>query len=323
MGKDAVRAALDHEAVRTLPRGELFIYPDFLDRFFNAASGGYTGRLAAAARSLGLSLVGVDIEGGTSYPFLDSTECLEEYFLVGCLNGPFSRLVCAVRLHGGYAELPQSAGYSARGIRAGVCGEAAALAAKARKRGFSAIAVCDDIAGTQGLLFSPALFTQDLLPSYAAMAQVVREAGLDAFFHSDGETRKIILQLAQAGYSCMHPVDAQAGLDVYSLSAQFGKSACFMGHIDIAAWDDERIAAEVAAGGKRIHRRRSHTRVELRRVDGDCRASVRVVPTSSTASLYRCKHIASEKRKGMPRSFITRSERACWRGSTQYPSRRQ
>ena len=244
MGKDAVRAALDHEAVRTLPRGELFIYPDFLDRFFNAASGGYTGRLAAAARSLGLSLVGVDIEGGTSSPFLDSTECLEEYFLVGCLNGPFSRLVARY----GFMEAMLSfhkAPDILRGIRAGVCGEAAALAAKARKRGFSAIAVCDDIAGTQGLLFSPALFTQDLLPSYAAMAQVVREAGLDAFFHSDGDTRKIILQLAQAGYSCMHPVDAQAGLDVYSLSAQFGKSACFMGHIDIAAWDDERIAAEV------------------------------------------------------------------------------
>ncbi len=244
MGKDAVRAALGHEAVGTLPRGELFIYPDFLDRFFSAASGGHIGRLAAAARSLGLSLVGVDLEGGASSPFLDSAERLEEYFLVGCLNGPFSRLVGRYGFMEAMLSLHKTPGVL-RGICGSVCEEAAAVSARARKRGFSAIAVCDDIAGTQGMLFAPALFTQDLLPSYATMARAIRETGMDAFFHSDGDTRKIILPLAQAGYSCMHPVDAQAGLDVYSLSAQFGKSACFMGHIDIAAWDDEIIAAEV------------------------------------------------------------------------------
>jgi len=243
---DAVRAALRHEGVRPLPRGELFLAADFLDRFFGAETG-YAARLAAAARALALSLVGVDLNGGAASPFFGSnSDCLEGYFLAGYLNGPVSRLVERC----GFLDAMLGLHKTPRLFRE-ICeetvreaGETAGLAAD---RGIAAIALADDIAGTQGLFFSPGWFMEGLLPVYGRIARVIRDSGLYAFFHSDGDTRKIIGPLIEAGYTCVHPVDAQAGLDLYSLRAEFGTKVCFMGHIDMAGWNEERIAAKVEA----------------------------------------------------------------------------
>ena len=241
---DAVRAALNHEAVHPLPRGELFLAADFLDRFFGGETD-YAARLAAAARSLKLSLVGVDLNGGPASPFFDSDSgCLQGYFLAGYLNGPISRLVGRCGFLDAMLNLHKKSGLFQEICEATVR-EADETARLAAGRGISAIALADDIAGTQGLFFSPACFAETLLPVYQHIAQSVKENGMAAFFHSDGDTRKIIGLLVGAGYTCIHPVDAQAGLSLDSLRAELGRKVCFMGHIDIMSWDDKRVAAEV------------------------------------------------------------------------------
>jgi uroporphyrinogen-III decarboxylase len=55
----------------------------------------------------------------------------------------------------------------------------------------------------------------------------------------------VIELLIKAGYDCIHPVDAQAGLNVHDLSKEFGPRVCLMGHIDIMAWREEKIRAEI------------------------------------------------------------------------------
>ncbi len=244
LGKDAVRAALGHEAVHPLPRGELFLAEDFLEGFFSVESD-YAARLAAAARSLGLSLVGVDLNGGLASPFFGSNSgCLQGYFLAGYLNGPVSRLVGRCGFLDAMLSLHKTPGLFQEICEAAVR-EAEETARLAADRGISAITLADDIAGTQGLFFSPVWFAEMLLPVYARIVRTIKESGLAAFFHSDGDTRKIIGPLIEAGYTCVHPVDAQAGLDLHSLRAEFGTRVCFMGHIDIVGWDAERVAAEV------------------------------------------------------------------------------
>lgn len=207
---DAIRAALRRETVYPLPRGELFIAVDFLDRFFGAETG-YAARLAAAGRALALSLVGVDLNGGAASPFFDSnSDCLQGYFLAGYLNGPVSRLVGQC----GFLDAMLGMNKTSRLFRE-ICEatvrEADETARLAADRGISAIALADDIAGTQGLFFSPGWFMEGLLPVYGRIARIIRDRGLYAFFHSDGDTRKIIGPLVEAGYTCVHPVDAQAG----------------------------------------------------------------------------------------------------------------
>jgi len=95
-------------------------------------------------------------------------------------------------------------------------------------------------------LFSHADFVDIALPLYRQIAQAVKSAGLLLFFHSDGNIRGIIRFLIEAGYDCIHPVDAQAGMYLYEMKQNFGKEVSFMGHIDIAAWNPKRISAEIA-----------------------------------------------------------------------------
>jgi len=241
---DSVAGALSRAAVRPLPRGELFLGRDFLDRFFGA-EGGYAGQLAAAARSLGLSLVGIDLNGGCRRHFFDSgIDCLDGYYLAGYLNGPFSRLV---ERHGFFNAMLSV--HKDRRLFGGICErlirEVERLARSARSKGLRAVALADDIAGKGGLFFSLEYFLDVLWPVYRLAAQVLKGQGLQAFFHSDGDTRKIIEPLIEAGYACIHPVDGQAGLDIYDLRAEFGDRVAFMGHIDIMGWDEGRIGEEI------------------------------------------------------------------------------
>ena len=111
-------------------------------------------------------------------------------------------------------------------------------------RGFQALAITDDIAGKGGLFFRPAI-SQTRCGPFSQAARIAKEMGLRVFFHSDGDTRKVIELLIKAGYDCIHPVDAQAGLNVYDLSEEFGPRVCLMGHIDIMGWGEEKVRAEI------------------------------------------------------------------------------
>jgi uroporphyrinogen decarboxylase len=113
-----------------------------------------------------------------------------------------------------------------------------------------AIALADDIAGNNGLLFSFDYFVNTVWPVYRAIAEIIKGSGLSAFFHSDGDTRKVIEFLVQAGYDCIHPVDVQGGLDLYTLRKEFGERVSFMGHMDVMAWDAERITSEIGRAEK-------------------------------------------------------------------------
>jgi uroporphyrinogen decarboxylase len=242
----AISDALSHRNPGFLPRGELFITQPFLDRFFADLRGSYPRQLNAAVRAMGLSLVGLDLNEGASMllPSLGEAGELEDRFIAGYINGPVSRLI---ESHGFVdamksmrkepALFSETTGNLLRFIENG--------AKAARKHGLMAIALADDIAGNKGLLFSPDYFKNTVWPAYREIGEIIKGNGLSAFFHSDGDIRKIIELLLQAGYDCIHPVDGQGGLDLYALQKEFGERVSFMGHIDVMAWDADRIASEI------------------------------------------------------------------------------
>jgi uroporphyrinogen-III decarboxylase len=239
----AVSAALDFTGNPILPKGELFLGRDYLDHFFGHIAGGYFAQVAAAARLLGLSLVGVDLNGCTCSADAVSGG-LDDYFVVGCLNGPFSRVI---ELQGFFKAMVSV--YRDRGLFQDAAdlfvAEVERTARNASGRGFQALAITDDIAGNGGLFFSPDYFADTMWSVYRQAALIAKEMGLRVFFHSDGDTRKVIDLLIKAGYDCIHPVDAQAGLNVHDLSEEFGRRVSFMGNIDIMGWGEEKIRAEI------------------------------------------------------------------------------
>ena len=243
---DTVINALNHNKVDFLPRGELFIGRDFPDHFFSTHRGQYVKQLETAAQSLGLSVIGVELNTEWSRSLLSEMRYKElgQYFIVGCMNGPVSSLI---ENHGFFnAMLSMKNNPSLfSDIATKLLRDTEKKARSAHVNGFRAIAIADDIAGNKGLLFSFHYFADVVLPVYKQIAEIIKENGLFTFFHSDGDIRKVIELLIEAGYDCIHPVDTQAGLNLYELKEQFGERLSFMGHVDIMAWKEEQIIQEI------------------------------------------------------------------------------
>jgi hypothetical protein len=250
---DAVADTLRRTATGPLPRGELFIGADFLDRFFPALTDDHTGQLKAAAEALGLSLIGIDLEDETARGLLRTGKyrVLEPFFMVGYLSGPVARLISHAGFFNAMTALKKDRTLVARMTEAAVK-DAEKAVRTAQANGMRAIAVADDIAGGEGLLFSFDYFTADLLPVYRAIARTIQTGNLYAFFHSDGNMKKVIKPLAESGYDCIHPVDARAGMDLYTLTETAGTATTFMGHIDTMGWDGKRVEAEVRRAEERF-----------------------------------------------------------------------
>jgi len=244
---ESVVNALRRKPVNFLPRGELFISRDFLDHYFCEEEGKYTKQLEGAAQCLDLSLIGVWLDTEWSDPLLSEMRYkdLQLFFTVGCISGPISRLIEKHGFLDAMLSIRNDASLFSN-IATNLVRDIENRAELARANGFSAIAIADDIAGNKGLLFSYDYFCDTVCPVYKEISTIIKENNLFAFFHSDGDTRKIINSLIEAGYDCLHPVDALAGLNLYELRKEFSERVCFMGHIDPMTWSEEQINEEIS-----------------------------------------------------------------------------
>jgi hypothetical protein len=244
--RENVAAALRHQSMSHLPRGELFFSRKFLDVFFPDFQGDYVGQVASAAQLLGLSVVGVDLNEEWSRSLLREGNYgrLREYFTVGYINGPVLRAIAQLGFRQTMVCIKKDQ-QTLLDVASRLLKDVEEKCRLARKNDLSAVLLADDIAGNRGLLFSYNDFATAILPLYRQIAGTIRSNGLHAFFHSDGATKAIIEPLIGAGYDCIHPIDNQAGLNLYELKNTFENMVSFMGHIDIITWNDERIAQEV------------------------------------------------------------------------------
>jgi hypothetical protein len=250
---EAITDVLNHKGVGLLPRGELFIGGDFLDYHFPGLKGEPIKQLQKAARSLELSLVGVELNTRKSLSLLSDNayEELQEYFIAGYVNGPISRLIEKYGFKNALLSTRNNPSIFSE-IVIELTKDIEKKAGPALANGFNAIVLADDIAGNNGLLFSSRYFIDTVLPVYGRIAGIIKAAGLHALIHSDGDMRKVIDLLIEAGYDCLHPVDAQAGLSLAELHKEFGEKLSFMGHIDLLGWDEKRIRDEISLAEDRF-----------------------------------------------------------------------
>lgn len=244
--RENVVAALRRQSLSRLPRGELFFSRKFLDVFFPEFQGDYVGQVASAAQLLGLSVVGVDLNEEWSRSLLREGHYgrLREYFTVGYINGPVFRAIAQLGFRQAMVCIKRDQ-QTLLDVASSLLKDVEEKCRLARENDLSAVLLADDIAVNRGLLFSQDDFKATILPLYKQIAGLIKANGLFAFFHSDGATKAIIEPLIEAGYDCIHPIDNQAGLNLYELKNTFENKVSFMGHIDIITWNDERIAQEV------------------------------------------------------------------------------
>ncbi len=82
--------------------------------------------------------------------------------------------------------------------------------------------VFDDIAYNNGPMFSPRSFERIFLPAYRRMVTAFKQAGASyVFFHSDGDIRRLLDMLIDAGFDGINPVEPRAHMDVTELRRRY------------------------------------------------------------------------------------------------------
>ncbi len=103
---------------------------------------------------------------------------------------------------------------------------------------FDGAFIADDMGYKNGPFFSPALYRQLEFPSQKRLCDFFHSRGMPVILHSDGDIRKLIPQIIEAGFDCLQPLEQKAGMDLVELKKRYGDRLAFMGGIDVRAMAD-------------------------------------------------------------------------------------
>lgn len=100
---------------------------------------------------------------------------------------------------------------------------------------FDAAFLGDDRGYKNGLLFSPKLYREIFFESDKILCDFFHSKGMPVILHSDGNIEELIPDLIEAGFDCLQPLEAKAGMDVRELKPKYGDRLSFMGNINVMA----------------------------------------------------------------------------------------
>ena len=77
---------------------------------------------------------------------------------------------------------------------------------------------CDDIAGLNGLLAPPEIMREKWLPHVRWALEPLMDAGIFVTYHSDGDIRPMLGDIADAGFRGLHPLEPRANMDAVEIA---------------------------------------------------------------------------------------------------------
>ena len=104
---------------------------------------------------------------------------------------------------------------------------------EATKGKVHAILIGDDIGSQRGLMISPKLVAEFVIPGAKKLIELAHSYGVKVFYHSCGSIVEAIPQLIEAGVDIIHPIQAlAAGMQPENLKAKFEGQVAFCGGVD-------------------------------------------------------------------------------------------
>jgi uroporphyrinogen decarboxylase len=82
-------------------------------------------------------------------------------------------------------------------------------------------------------LFSPKCYKELLLDSDKMLCDYFHGKNMKVVLHSDGNIKNLIPFIIEAGFDCLQPIEAKAGMDLRDLKPQYGDKLSFMGGINV------------------------------------------------------------------------------------------
>lgn len=92
----------------------------------------------------------------------------------------------------------------------------------------------DDIGGQKGLLMSPAMIEEFVLPYHTRINKVIKKFGKKHMFHSCGAIFSMIGKIFDVGIDVLNPLQPNAvGMDLSQIKESYGTQGSFLGGVDI------------------------------------------------------------------------------------------
>jgi uroporphyrinogen decarboxylase len=111
----------------------------------------------------------------------------------------------------------------------------------------------DDVAGQDGLLFSPDLFKKYYLPIYKKLIKSIKKYGVFFGFHCCGSVNDILPFMIEAGIDVFDVVQTSAkDMEIENVYRLYGKDICLHGCLDVQKLLVEKTASEIRGEIKKI-----------------------------------------------------------------------
>lgn len=112
-----------------------------------------------------------------------------------------------------------------------------------------------DMAFNHATFCSPDMYRELIWPFHKQMADWAHERGMKVIFHTDGRIGAVLDLYIEAGFDCLQPIEAKAGMDIREIAPVYGDRLALFGNIDIMVLAtnrldliEEEIRAKFAAG---------------------------------------------------------------------------
>ena len=107
-----------------------------------------------------------------------------------------------------------------------------------------------DMAYNHSTVCSPQMYEDLIWPDHKRLADWAHCHRMKFIYHTDGNITGVLDLYRKAGFDCVQPLEAKAGMDVRTLCPRYGSDLAFFGNIDVmlmATNDRGRIEAEIVA----------------------------------------------------------------------------
>jgi len=95
--------------------------------------------------------------------------------------------------------------------------------------GFDLFITTDDFAFKSGMLFSPEIFQELMVPRYQ---RVLKKITIPWVLHSDGNIMKVVDTLIDLGVAGLHP-NEKGAMDIRAMKRDYGGRVCLLGNVDL------------------------------------------------------------------------------------------
>jgi uroporphyrinogen decarboxylase len=115
---------------------------------------------------------------------------------------------------------------------------------------FDGLWVYNDMGYRNASLFSPQMYRDLILPADRRRNDWAHERGMQTILHSCGCVKGLIPGLIEAGFDCLQPLEAKAGMDLRELKPRYGDRIALFGGINtmlMEVEDDAPIEEEIRA----------------------------------------------------------------------------